>query len=48
MISESLFRRILAFAEANRHRLVWKRRLHALCWGAGLPILNKIKDEETT
>jgi hypothetical protein len=39
----SLRERILAYALDNRHRLVWKRRLYALNYGASLRSLSRIK-----
>lgn len=43
-MSPSLVQRIALYAKANRHRRVWKRRLYALAWGAGLTRLSRIKD----
>jgi hypothetical protein len=44
MFDRSLFNRILEFAKANKHRLVWKKRLYALCYGASLKKINDIKE----
>ena len=41
--TRSLLDRISKYALKNRHRLVWKRRLHAIGYGAGLRVLAKIK-----
>lgn len=43
-MSNKLRERIYRYALANRHRKVWKRRLHALSYGATLPALSKIKE----
>jgi hypothetical protein len=43
-MSQSLWNRIYKYAIENRKRLMWKRRLHALCYGAGLPVLSRIKE----
>lgn len=42
-MSPSLYNRVLAYALANRHRLVWKARLYALCYGAGMIVLARIR-----
>lgn len=39
----SLRNRIFRYAQANRHKVMWKRRLHALYYGAGIRVLAKIK-----
>lgn len=44
-MSPGLYHRILTYAQAQRHRLVWKKRLYALLYGAGLVQLNRLKDK---
>ncbi len=44
-MQQSLWNRIYDYALANRYRSMWKRRLYALCYGAGLPMLSQIKEE---
>ena len=46
-MSNKLWNRIYHYALTNRHRKIWKRRLHALLYGAGLSVLSRIKDKET-
>jgi hypothetical protein len=43
-MSDKLRKRILDYAMANRSRPVWKARLYALCYGAGLVKLNSIRN----
>jgi hypothetical protein len=35
--------RIIAYAQANRHRPIWKRRLFAALYGASIPKLARIR-----
>lgn len=42
-MSKSLWNRIYKYAQENRNRPIWKRRLYALQYGAGLIMLGNIK-----
>ena len=44
-MSNNLWKRIYNYALANHHRKVWKRRLHALLYGASLSSLSRIKEK---